>query len=282
MTRIAYVAKKFGPEALRLIKTADDIMTEYEAQGFALTLRQLYYQFVARGVIVNTIQSYKRLGGIVNDARLAGLLDWDNIEDRTRNLSGVPTWQDPGHRIRSAANSHALDLWEGQPTRPEVWIEKEALSGVVEPTCAENRVDFFACRGYTSQSEQWRAACRIIRRYQNDGQKTAIFHLGDHDPSGIDMTRDNLDRLRLFIEHHLGHSRANGYIERFGMESWELDALDPTTIATLLETNISRVLDDGDRAEYDARQALEAEQQEQLRNAAERWDEVADFLKDTE
>lgn len=311
MTRIAYTPKKFNASSQALIATADAIMREYADQGFALTLRQLYYQFVARGVIPNTLQSYKRLGSIINDARLAGLLDWNNIEDRTRSLSGLPKWDDPADVISSAAEGYKIDLWDGQPVRPEIWIEKEALSGVIEPTAFAYRVDYFACRGYTSQSEQWRAAMRIVRRWRNEQQRTIIFHLGDHDPSGIDMTRDNTARLELFCAKHVGiipfelrrlalnmdqveehspppnptkltDSRAEGYLEAFGDESWELDALNPTLIAELLTENVDQVLEDGDRDRYDARKAQEAEERELLRSAAARWEDVADFLKEDE
>ena len=311
MTRIAYIDRKFSPGSLDLIAKAEAIMDEYSAQGFSLTLRQLYYQFVARGFIPNSLQSYKRLGSVVNDARLAGLLDWDNIEDRTRNLTGVPHWRDPGDAIADAARSYAIDLWEGQPIRPEIWVEKEALSGVVEPTAVRNRVDYFACRGYTSQSELWRAANRFIRRWKRDRQRTVIFHLGDHDPSGIDMTRDNLDRLCLFVRHHTGSSRAidlkrlalnmdqveqynpppnpakltdsrcAGYMEEFGDQSWELDALDPTTIDALLQEHVNEILDgEGDRDEYEARQEREVQERDLMDTASARWDEVAEYLRE--
>lgn len=77
-------------------------------------LRQLYYQFVARDLIPNKQTEYKRLGSVINDARLAGLIDWTAIEDRTRNLRKVSTWDTPNDILRSAASSFKLDLWENQ------------------------------------------------------------------------------------------------------------------------------------------------------------------------
>jgi hypothetical protein len=81
-----------------------------------------------------------------------------------------------------------------------VWIEKDALVGVIEGVCNDNQVAFFSCRGYTSQSEVWGAAQRL-GEYLRSGQDVEVIHLGDHDPSGIDMTRDIEDRLRLFLKH---------------------------------------------------------------------------------
>ena len=254
---------KFSPATVAMIDGSNAIIAEYMAQGFTLTLRQLYYQFVARGLIANKQTEYKRLGSIVNDGRLAGLIDWEAIEDRTRELEKPTTWASPADIIDAAAEQFKLDVWKDQPSRVEVWIEKEALVGVIEPVCEELRLPYFACRGYSSQSEQWRAG-RRFRQFMRQGQDIVILHLGDHDPSGIDMTRDNDDRLSMFAnapvavdrlalnmsqvlqynpppnplkvraDGELSDSRGNSYQSKFGDESWELDALDPPVIAGLI------------------------------------------------
>ncbi|WP_432041465.1 hypothetical protein [Streptomyces cadmiisoli] len=295
--RKTYVPKKFTPAHQRLIDMAEQICREYAAQGFDLTLRQLYYQFVARDEIANKQSEYKRLGGIINEARLAGLLDWDYIVDRTRNLRGLPHWDTPHEVIRSAAAGYRIERWATQPHRVEVWIEKDALVGVITGVCQRYDVDYFSCRGYTSQSELWGAAQRM-RSYQRAGQKPVIIHLGDHDPSGVDMTRDIEDRMRLFEadvtvrrialnmdqvrEHNpppnpakLTDSRASGYIRQHGRSSWELDALNPTLLDELIEEEIWawRDIDAWDRATtaMDRDRAL-------LRTVADRWSDVAAFV----
>ena len=103
----AFIEKKFAHSSLAIIKQANAIIADYAAQGFRLTLRQLYYQFVARDLIANTQRSYKRLGNIISEARLAGLVDWDAIEDRTRNLETNPHWRDPARlpRLRLAVRA---------------------------------------------------------------------------------------------------------------------------------------------------------------------------------
>lgn len=305
MTRICYVEKKFGSAALSTISMADQIMRKYASDGYSLTLRQLYYQFVARGLIANKDTEYKRLGSVVNDARMAGLLDWDNIEDRTRGIEKLATWTSPSRIIRDSADQYKIDMWQGQDIRPEVWVEKEALAGVVEPVAEELRVDWLACRGYLSQSEAWRAGQRIIDRFNSYGQRTLILHLGDHDPSGIDMTRDNRDRLEIFCYHHLGEvpfelkrialnmdqveehnpppnpakitdSRATGYIERFGDESWELDALDPATISQLVTDEVEEVKDPD---KWDTRLAREESERGLLEKVSAQWAEVVARLE---
>lgn len=278
MPLICYREKTFSADHEALIDQASRICEEYEAQGFKLTLRQLHYQFVARAVIENTVQSYKRLGGVINDARLAGRLDWDMIEDRTRNLESLGFWESPRDVLRAAADGFRFDLWKNQETRLEVWPEKEALVGVIEPVCHELRVPYFACRGYTSQSEAWAAGQRF-KEYNEAAQNVVVIHLGDHDPSGIDMSRDNAERLRLFsddgdvelirvalnadqVERYkpppnpakLTDSRAEGYIKKFGRKSWELDALEPRVIAAIIRRHVEEYRDEHLWAEAVARE----------------------------
>lgn len=267
MPLICYQSRKFSESSEAIIATAEMICAEYMDQGYTLTLRQLYYQFVARNLSPNTMQDYKRIGSIINDARMAGRLDWDAIEDRTRNLEQLSTWNSPKDILQATAEQFRYDRWADQPVRIEVWVEKEALVGVIERVAFKYRVPYFACRGYASQSEVWRAGRRFAE-YDNAAQPVKVLHLGDHDPSGIDMTRDNDDRLQIFSRGadveiirlalnkdqvrkykpppnpaKLTDSRAKGYIEIFGNKSWELDALDPKVIDALVSVEIEKYID---------------------------------------
>lgn len=196
--KLKYAKKRFGASALAIISAANEIIEEYAAQGFDLTLRQLYYVYVSRGLIANRQSEYKRLGSIVNDARLAGLIDWSSIVDRTRGLEALATWEKPADIVSAAAKQFRHDLWADQPTYVEAWIEKDALSGVLQSICEPLRVPYLSCRGYTSQSEMWSASQRLLKKLK-DGKRVVVLHLGDHDPSGLDMTRDITDRLRTFL-----------------------------------------------------------------------------------
>lgn len=176
----------FRAETMAMIDQANEILQEYSAQGFTLTLRQLYYQFVARQLIANEVREYGRLGRIVVDARRAGLIDWDHIEDRTRGLMGWSFWAGPADAIHRAASSYSEDLWRHQAVRLEVWVEKAALVGVIEPACERWRVPYMAARGYASHSEIYAAGKRLARHI-NKRKAVAVLYLGDHDPSGLDM-----------------------------------------------------------------------------------------------
>lgn len=284
--REAFIDRKFSQKSLDLIFLANNICAEYAAQGFDLTLRQLYYQFVARGLLNNKDTEYKRLGSVINDARLTGDLDWDYIVDRTRFLRAIRTWETPGEAVTEAAERYAIDVWDTQPYRPEVWIEKDALIGVISGVCNKWRVPFFSCRGYVSLSEMYEAAQRHGRWPYR--QKVVIFHLGDHDPSGIDMTRDIQDRLDLLgagadvrrigltmdqvralnpppNPAKLTDARAQDYIARYGPESWELDALDPATMSQLIEQSVLGILD---QDAFDERAEVEQQQRRRMREMA--------------
>ena len=196
MPKIEYKSIKFQQKSLELINLVNQVVEEYQAQGYELTLRQAYYQLVARGYIPNNERSYKNIGNLINDGRLAGLIDWYSITDRTRNLRSNSHWDNPADVIASARYSYLLNKWDGQPNYVEVWVEKDALVDIVGQACRPLDTPYFSCRGYTSQSEMWSAAQRFISQDYRDNR--VIIHLGDHDPSGIDMTRDIQERLQMF------------------------------------------------------------------------------------
>lgn len=260
--------KKFGPDRMNLITICDGIVNDYAAKGLMLTVRQIYYQLVARGHIENTVRSYEKVQQLLNDARLAGLIDWDAIEDRTRGLIDRNHWQNGKSIIEMAAHGYHQDLWATQPARVFVVVEKEALSGVLEGPCHELDCPLLPARGYPSASTLRELA---KRRIMPASQRIVVLHFGDHDPSGIDMSRDLEERLLMFSRHRTPISfrrvalnmdqieeqnpppnpakttdcRYQGYADKYGDESWELDALEPEYIQTLVRENIESVIDWG-------------------------------------
>ena len=281
-----------------------------------MTLRQLYYQFIAQDMLPdswidreynlkqglppdtkNTTKNYKRLGDVINDGRLAGLIDWDAIEDRTRNLQSHSHWSSPRSIVRACADQYAVDRWATQENYVEVWIEKDALVGVLEGVCTELDVPYFACRGYASQSEMWGAAQRLIER-ERAGKTTTIIHLGDHDPSGVDMTRDIQDRLELFgssalvkriallteqVEEYdpppnpakTTDARYASYSQQYGDESWELDALEPRVIVNLIREAVESLIDED---AWEESQGQQETGRRQLGLVSGKWDSVVEYL----
>lgn len=297
--KIAYEHKNLSDKKLLVIMKANEIIAEYRRQGFTLTLRQLFYQFVARDIIPNSQREYAKLGAAVSDGRMCGLIDWLAIIDRTRNLQSVGHWGDPADIVNVVAKQFRIDKWDTQTYRPEVWIEKDAIAGVVEGVCQELDVPYFSCRGYSSQSEMWVGAMRL-KAYAEGGQTPLILHFGDHDPSGKDMSRDIFERLQLFMggvefkrlalnfdqieEFHpppnpakFSDPRAAAYVAEFGDESWELDALEPALLVQLIRDNVESIRD---KEAWQARVEEEDAHRAQLKKTSDYWDRVTEFLDD--
>ncbi len=282
-----FTLPRFRAEKLETIEFARDVIAEYRAKGFQLTLRQLFYQFVARGWIENSQREYNRLGDVVSDGRLGGLIPWNGIVDRTRSVRTHRSWESPASIIAETAEGYQEDLWRDQAYRPEVWIEKDALVGVIEDVCTEWRVPFFSCRGYSSQTLQYEAGKRF-QQHLAAGLTPLVLHLGDHDPSGLQMTRDITNRLKMFAQAHIqvvrlalnenqterlppnlvkdSDSRSEAYIDDYGKECWELDALDPTEIAGLIHDAIDVLVD---KSAWHAAKAHEEENRTKLREIAD-------------
>ena len=272
MPKIEYIPWKPKKKSIAMVIHCQNILREYTHAGYTLTLRQLYYQLVARDIIPNSIKSYKNLGSLVQKARDAGIIDWDSIVDRTRSIRELSHWEGRNEFLNSVIPQYKHDLWLGQDTRVVVFVEKEALSEVVGRESNHWDVPFFPNKGYLSASSIWRFARSLVNH--DDCRKFVVLHLGDHDPSGLDMTRDIDDRLQLYTQQKYSNdqnvcvsverialnmdqineydpppnpakitdSRFETYQKDFGNESWELDALDPKIISELIRTNIKKHL----------------------------------------
>ena len=291
--RQSYIDKTFHQASLSLINAMNEIMDEYEKQGFCLTVRQIYYQLVTRNLIANSEKEYERITRLCNDARLAGYMDWDMLEDRTREFIERPRWESGAQILNVAAAGYHQDHWARQPSRIFCIVAKDALAGVLEPVCRELDIPLLAARGYPSVTVLHDFATREIIPAMDGGQEVLILHLGDHDPSGIDMTRDLRERLRLFTrcdvaiqrialnldqaqEHALppnpaktSDKRFAEYAKKYGDESWELDALPPDYLAQLVRHNALRHID---HAQWEETGAAIAETKAKLNRIANIWE----------
>lgn len=351
--KMAFTEMRIGAEAMALIRLSNQIIEDYESQGYKLSLRQLYYQLVSRNAVPNTEQSYKRVGSIISNARECGLSDWDMIEDRNRTCIVPSHWSSPDQIVQVCARQYRIDKWADQPNYCEVMVEKQALEGVLEPVCNGEDIPFTANKGYSSSTMVYHAARKLrmefLRRCkkmhdeqfgwfggridfpdlgdrnsdrnaylemmstmasdellhfsENNGLELSekgiemclpriiVFYLGDHDPSGIDMSRDIAERLRKFSDQtpievrrlalnmeqieqlrppenpaKITDSRASNYISRFGESSWELDAIAPEQLATMVRDAISALRIDN---LWEASVARETKEKKTLEKIAE-------------
>lgn len=282
----AFRLKRFNEEQVGVIRHLNEIIASFVAQGVPRnTLRTVYYQFIAQDLFPhtwidaeynlknglepdtkNTVKNYKKLGDIVSDARLAGLVDWDAIVDLERQVHRPNEFGNVRDLVEAAVRSYRLPRWEGQTNYVEIWVEKNGMTVSIEPVARKWHVPLVANKGYGSMTNLYEGSKRFLAAMDQD-QHCFILYLGDHDPSGLDMDQDIEKRMRMFgadileverialttaqVQRYnpppnpakLTDSRAEKYIATFGRESWEVNALSPTDINLFIERRLKRLVD---------------------------------------
>ncbi len=264
------MAKKL-PGYEQIVEEALEVFKQYDS---ALTLRQLYYRLVSKRLIPNTINSYKRLSRIMVKAREQRDVPVNCLEDRSRRILGRG---DTGYasaeeflrrRITGLKESYkefTLLMWDDQPNYVIVSLEKDALSRLMSDIANQYSVRTFPTRGYPSFTYVNRMATYIRNRLK--GKPTVVLYFGDFDPSGIDIERDLDDRLRKYdagdfkvirialtkdqIQQYdlppmpvkRSDARSEGFLESYGDQSVELDALDPNTLKLMVAQSIASNID---------------------------------------
>lgn len=291
------------------------IIEEYRADGYVLTLRQLYYQLVSRDIIPNKDSEYKKLGRILTKGRMAGVVHWDAIEDRGRVPYKPATWDSPEDIVRAVAKQYRKDRMADQDVHVEVWVEKDALSGVLKRITERYGVELMVNKGYSSTSAMHDSYLRF-QDAVDDGKDVVVLYLGDHDPSGIDMVRDIRERTQIFFgvdpaeadlysgDHErfsverialtkeqidsfnpppnptkVTDPRADWYLDEYGHTSWEVDALKPQDLLDIVDRAIKRHVD---LDQFEGVKEQEELEKGVLKLVHERWDEVSDFVQDGE
>ena len=245
---------------LFLIEEARAELEEYNP----MTLRQVYYRLVSRHILKNTVQEYKRLSYALVQGRQEGIIPWDWIEDRLRQPHKVGMWGDLTDFADTAIAAYRKNVWHSQPRYVEVWLEKDALSGVFLQVLYRYGVTLNVGRGYDSWSSIWEASCRLSD--EELGEPTVVLYFGDFDPSGEDMVRSLGERLGFFgcepeiikvaltmedIDRYelppmmakRTDSRSASFIAKHGDVAVELDALPPKVLAERVREMVREMMD---------------------------------------
>lgn len=270
--KIKYRAIKMGTKNKDKLARINEIIEKYQAQGYRLTLRQLYYQLVIENAIPNATTEYQKLSVLLKEGRMAGVVDWDAIEDRLRYPSQPYYDLSPEDAVNDMAGRYRLQRQKGQKTYIEVWVEKDALSGVLKRVTEPLGVPIVVNRGYSSASAMHDAYKRFSNAHRKN-KKIIVIYLGDFDPSGLDMIRDIKRRIGEFVDGggyeeidfeilpialtaqqidqykppknpaKMKDPRAPEYVAKYGLSSWEVDALEPSVLHSLLDDNIRSIMD---------------------------------------
>lgn len=289
-----------------VIEKAKRLLEAFGRQGFRLTPRQLYYQLIARNSLppewvdaaynrsrdllvgtMHTQRTYHRLRDLMDAARLAGLVDWNRIDDNSRNLWNQPHWASPREMVRECAQQFQGAMWANQNYYCEVWLEKCSLIGTIESICIELDLPFVLCGKRISQGEMHSAA----RRFQAmcaDGRAPLILFLGDFDIDGLslpDAISQDFERLGSGVEvRRIGLDWPQicaydlppnpvrpddpEFFRKWGGNHWELDALAPDIVAESIRTEISMICDS---ARWDERKEHRERGREKFRWLTRYW-----------
>ncbi len=179
-----------GKANIEKLKIVNKIIEEYAKQGYKLTLRQLYYQLVSRDLIANKISEYAKLSGLLVKGRMAGEVDWDAIEDRIR-VPFIPYWvRNIQGAINDTISQYRLDRQDGQEVYIELWVEKDALSGVLKRITSKYHINLMVNRGYSSCTAMHDAYERLRVHYKEEAIKETIKEI----KKGIEIKLKDIER----------------------------------------------------------------------------------------
>lgn len=280
-------------DTIALVARAADVIDNYHAQGYKLTLRQLYYQLVAANVIPNTQRQYARLSQVMTKARWAGLVDMDCLYDPGREPERPRMWSSPKSILTASAKQYTSDLWRNAQTRVELWAEKDAVASVLKPVAARYQVTYQSARGFMGLGAMADAAKRMNRYGEEGHEFVRIIYCGDHDSSGQEIPRvvqRQMDRMGLpcYVDVDVvaltsaqideynpppqpaksTDARTAAYIEEHGHDDvWELDALRPDVLDNIASEAIIGFLPD----DWDELRAADQVDRDRMIEIANNW-----------
>jgi hypothetical protein len=220
--RGSYVPKDIKPKRQRRTKSAvssirdhiEDILEDNNPQ----TVRQVFYALTVRGAIAKHEIEYKRtVVRLLTEMREAGQIPFEWIADNTRWQRKPSSFTGIEACLQATANSYRRNLWASMPVYVEIWIEKDALAGVLLEETKVYDVPLMVARGYSSLSFLHAAAMAIKAR----GKPAHIYHFGDLDPSGVDAARDIEAKLRRYAPDAEIHFERPA-VTRSQVEEWDL------------------------------------------------------------
>jgi hypothetical protein len=258
------------------IEVRREALLEIVDAGRPMTVRQVFYQATVRDLVEKAESGYRTIQYDLTMMRRAGILPYVWLADNTRWQRKPDTFTSVEQALRDTAQFYRKALWSNAASYVEIWLEKDALSGVVYPVTDMYDVPLMVARGYASLSFLYSAAEAI-----NDLDVPAhIYHLGDFDPSGVHAGEKIEETLRkmapdaeIFFERIAvtpaqiaewnlptrPTKKSDSRSKNFGDISVELDAIDPNVLRSLVEETIEQHLP---AAQFEVLKAAEESERE--------------------
>lgn len=255
-----------------------------------ITVRGAFYRAVSAGIFPGTDdQYYGAAQRIILKLRRSKCVSYDKIVDSTRRRFRPSCWDGVSDFMETVASAYRLDFWTRQQTHVEVFVEKDAMSGVLQPVTDEYQVHLNVTRGYCSET------CMMdIANFWNRIEKPIqAFYLGDHDPAGLDIERDLLSKLKAacpreflwqrlsvtledFVDEDVigfpvkkkaAQKRWQPYVDQYGDRCVEVDAIHPDRIRDRLREAIESNIDLAEWNRLKQVEELERESVKQFANS---------------
>ena len=253
-----------------------------------MTIRSLFYRAVSAGLVAKTEHEYKGIVRITGKMRKQRIMPFEWLVDAGRFVRQANLWPSPQSILKATQDQYRYDRWIDQENRVEIWVEKDAVVGVIEETCEEFGVPLYSCKGYPSLS----LIDSAIRDWPFE-KNICVRYFGDHDPSGMDIPRylenafyeigvgqNTLDfEVRAVTQDQIYEydlptrptKRTDSRSANFEGESVELDAFDPNDLRELVSQSIQESIDDELWAESGEK---EEEQHQKLNKAIDDMGEI--------
>jgi hypothetical protein len=253
-----------------------------------ITGRGIGYKLFTRGLIASMgTLDMQRVYRLLRIARERGMIPWHWIVDETRELEQVASWANPAAYARAVVRCYRRDHWNQQPVRVEVWSEKGTVRGVLAPVLDRYGVGFRVMHGFSGATTIYDVA------QDDDGRPLIVLYIGDYDPSGLCMSEHDLPnrldeyggehvdirRIALTLEHlddlpsfaasdKKKDPRYKWFVENYGDQCWELDALDPNDLRSLVEGAIE---DEIEPVAWDRCSVVERAERESIQTVIGAW-----------
>jgi hypothetical protein len=272
---------------LDLIATCRGIIEQVQP----ITVRGVCYRLFVAGVIDSmAINNTQKISRLLTQAREEGLIPWEWIVDDSRRIEGDSGFRDLQQYAKVVELSYRRDFWAHQPQRVIVLSEKATVAGILRPVLDDSGVPFFAAHGFNSATKVY----ELARETERDQRQYVFLYVGDYDCSGMHMSEVDLpERLERYgavgfhferialTEFDIGDlpcfsakeadPRYDWYVENYGDEAWELDAMDPNDLRERVRAEISQYVDP---PAWERHKLVEAAEQETVKMIATKMAEA--------
>jgi hypothetical protein len=234
------------------------------AENQPLTVRGAMYRGVGTLWVDTSDSSYNTSNRLILKMRRLGLIPYSWIVDGTRKWDKPGSWSGLADYAEAVAESYRKNLWDRQTDYIEIFVEKDAMSGIVRPVTREYDIKLNPIRGFASETFLW----SIAEEWKEIEKPINVYYLGDHDPAGLKIEADLRRRLENFCGFRVhwerlaitekdfesdllgfpvkrGSAAANWqpYVDRFGDRCVEVDALPATVVRDRVRQAIESHID---------------------------------------